>query len=159
MSQDPHHSIRPTWILTAVLVLLPVGVSLAAALPLTTRVDPDRVAPTPMLFDAIASSALLPSALLATLLVPLVMLPSAYIRNALLRRTALTLGVLLSILSLAAATLGPLYAYMRALSTCYSYMGMFVFFVPASWVYYVSGLSDVLTVVVIARVFDSLRAA
>ncbi len=87
------------------------------------------------------------------------MLPSAYTRNALQRRAALTLGVLLSIFSLAAAALGPLYAYMRTLSTCYSYMGMFVFFVPASWVYYVSGLSDVLSVVVIAQVFNSLRAA
>src|SRR3990172_8924457 len=99
MSEDLRGSVRVTWVLITILVLMPAGVLLATALPYAIRVNPRYTAPIPMVLDALATSATLPSGLLAAFMLPLGMLPPFHMHSRLPRRTALTLGVLLLFLS------------------------------------------------------------
>jgi hypothetical protein len=157
-----HESNTPrtlTWILTSILVLCPFLVSLATAVPFTAAINPAYVAPFPMVLDAVLSSAPLPSAFLSIILVSLNSLPVLRKSNRLPLPIALALAIFLSILSLLAAGLSPLYAHLRAAFTCYGHIGLQVLFAPASWVYYVSGLSVALAMLIAVRVYKELRAA
>ena len=162
MAHESYSRRTLNWILTSILILSPFVVSLTTVLPfieaINPAINPTYVAPLPMVLRALLTSAPFPSACLSVILIPLNMLPVLRRSNRLPLPIARAMAIFLSIISLPTAGLSPLYAHMRAGSTCYGRMGL-VLFGPANWVFYVSGLSVALAMLIAVRVYKELRAA
>ncbi len=156
-------SINPrtlTWILTAIQIILPIGIALVLVLPCIARDDPKYLKSIEWLvLQQLTLEFFLPFIFISIISISPNLLPVLRKNNKLSLQIALVLAGLLSFLSSIIAGLSPLYAYMHAGFFCFGLHGGLAFFLPADWVYYVCVLSIALAIIVSVRVNKELRAA